>query len=142
MSKLDSIIKGREYVKILEENYINIRIPFSLENQLIVERLFIELDKSNLKKLSKDCFFDEENCSILNSNNRIFLTKKELIFINLLLKNKTVTYEQMICYIWSDNYDITSNAVKLFVKNFKKKIPLRMLKNINGIGYKFVEIIC
>lgn len=135
MSKLDSIIKGREYVKILEENYINIKIPLSLGNQLIIERFLIELDKSNLKKLSKDYFFDEENCSILNSNSRIFLTKKELIFINLLLKNKTVTYDQMICYIWNDNYDITSNAIKLFVKNFKKKIPLGMLRNINGIGY-------
>ncbi|KAB7884657.1 helix-turn-helix domain-containing protein [Poseidonibacter ostreae] len=136
MSVLNSRIHGLEYFRNKEENFFNIKIPISIENQLIIESFLNEFQELNLKKIIDDWFIDEKNCSIISPNKTQFLTKRELIFIQLLLKNKIVTYEKMLYTIWEDNLNITDNAIKSFVKNFKKKMPPSLLENINGIGYR------
>ena len=136
---LNTRINGMEYIKNIEEKFINIKIPLSLENQLIIENFFNELQEVNLKELVSNWFIDEKNCSIISPNETYFLTKRELVFIQLLQKNKVVTYEQMFYYIWDSKSNITQNAVKVFVKNFKKKMPPTLLRNINGIGYRLEE---
>ena len=140
MSVLNSRIHGLEYFRNKEENFFNIKIPISIENQLIIESFLNEFQELNLKKIIDDWFIDEKNCSIISPNKTQFLTKRELIFIQLLLKNKIVTYEKMLYTIWEDNLNITDNAIKSFVKNFKKKMPPSLLKNINGIGYRLLYI--
>lgn len=139
MSILNTRIHGMEYVKNIEEKCINIKIPLSAENQLIIENFFNELQEVNLKELVPDWFIDEKNCSIISPDQTFFLTKRELIFIQLLQKNKIVTYEQMFYYIWERKSNITQNAIKVFVKNFKKKMPPFLLKNVNGVGYRLLE---
>ncbi len=136
---LNTRINGMEYIKNIEEKFINIKIPLSLENQLIIENFFNELQEVNLKELVSNWFIDEKNCSIISPDETYFLTKRELVFIQLLQKNKVVTYEQMFYYIWDSKSNITQNAVKVFVKNFKKKMPPTLLRNINGIGYRLEE---
>jgi len=42
----------------------------------------------------------------------------------------------MLSHIWEQKLDITHNAITSFVKNFKKKMPPLILKNLNGIGYR------
>lgn len=140
MSSYNSIIDGIEYTKNIEDKFINIKVPLSKENQIIIEQFFNDLMRGSLKQLSKNWFVDEDNCSIISPNKTYFLTKKESIFIKLLLKNKTVTYEEMMCSIWNSDSEITSNAIKVFVKNFKKKIPPLLLKNLNGIGYRLINL--
>ena len=132
-------INELEYTKKIEEDFINIKIPFSSENQQIVDYFLNEFSKLNLKQLAKNWLVDEENCSIVSPNKTFFLTRKELIFVKLLLENKIVTYEKMIWCVWEGKIDITQNAIKVFVKNFKKKIPPSILKNLNGIGYRLVN---
>lgn len=136
MNNSSSIINGIEYVKNIQENFINIKIPLSVENQLIIENFFSELEKINLPKIINDWFIDVKNCSIISPKNIFFLTKRELTFIQLLLKNKIVTYDQMNWYLWEGKSDLTQNAIKVFVKNFKKKMPPKIIKNVNSIGYR------
>jgi DNA-binding response OmpR family regulator len=128
-----------KYTKKVEENFINIKIPFSSENQQVVDYFLNQFSKLNLKQLAKNWLVDEESCSIISPNKTYFLTRKELIFVKLLLENKIVTYEKMIWFVWEGKIDITQNAIKVFVKNFKKKIPPSVLKNLNGIGYRLVS---
>jgi len=132
-------INELEYTKKVEENFINIKIPFSNENQQLVDYFLNQFSKQSLKQLAKNWLVDEENCSIISPNKTYFLTKKELVFVKLLLENKIVTYEKMIWCVWEGKIDITQNAIKVFVKNFKKKIPPSVLKNLNGIGYRLVS---
>ncbi len=33
---------------------------------------------------------------------------------------------------------MTQNALRLFIKNLRKKLPKNMIKNVQGIGYKLV----
>lgn len=136
MSVLNSRIDGMEYIKNEEEKFINIKIPLSLENQLIIENFFSQFQELTLYELVSNWLIDEKNCSIISPERTFFLTKRELVFIKLLQKNKVVTYEQMSCYIWDDKLNITQNAIKSFVKNFKKKMPPSILKNVNCVGYR------
>jgi len=130
---------GIKYTKSIEEEFINIKIPLSIENQQLVKNFLAELSNTRIKQLAKNWLVDEKNCSIISPDRTFLLTKKELIFIKLLLKNRTVTYEQMIWSVWEGKIDITQNAIKVFVKNFKKKMPPSILKNLNGIGYSLVN---
>lgn len=139
MSIYNPNIDGIEYTKNIDEKFINIKIPLSKDNQYLIDYLFDELGKLNLKQLTKNWIVDEKNCSLISPDRTISLTKRELVFVKLLLKNRTVTYEQMMWTIWEGKIDITQNAIKVFVKNFKKKIPPSILKNLNGIGYRLVN---
>lgn len=40
--------------------------------------------------------------------------------------------------IWDDSNIMTPNAMRLFIKNFRKKLPSGILKNIQGTGYRLV----
>jgi len=136
MSASNGKIQRMEYIKDIDDKYINIKIPHSLQNQVIIEKFLNDLEEVRFHQLSGDWFFDEKNCSIISPETTFFLTKKELVFIQLLHKDKVVTYEQMLSHIWEQKLDITHNALTSFVKNFKKKMPPLILKNVNGIGYR------
>jgi len=82
----------------------------------------------------EDWFFDEEAHSIFNLERRFYLTKRELIFFRILISHKTITYETIQSCIW-ESCELTQNAIVLFIRNLKKKLPKNILKNIYGVGY-------
>lgn len=101
------------------------------------------INKLNINKgfeFFPNWFFDKENYSIYTTDNHFYLTKKELTFFRILLENRVVTYTEMHDSIWLKKEKITQNAIRLFVKNFKKKIPAKILRNIPGVGYKLITI--
>ncbi len=107
-----------------------------MKNQLIIAEFFMGLEEVTLHELVSNWFFDEDTCSIISPGETFFLTKREFVFIQLLQKRRVVTYEQMLCHIWEQKLDVTHNAIKSFVKNFKKKMPPFILKNVSGVGYR------
>ena len=48
------------------------------------------------------------------------LTKKSVAFKTSTYKNRIITYEELEGNIWDDDSVMTSNAMRLFVKNFRK----------------------
>ncbi len=64
------------------------------------------------------------------------LTKKESAFLKLLItKNRIITYEELENSVCDDYSIMTANAMRLFIKNLRKKLPDNFLKNMQGIGY-------
>lgn len=64
------------------------------------------------------------------------LTKKESTLLEMLLsKNSVLTYAEIEMELWSDE-SMSLNALRLLMKNFRKKLPDGYLKNIQSIGYK------
>lgn len=58
------------------------------------------------------------------------------MFLKLLVsKNRIITYEELENSIWDDDSVMTANAMRLFIKNLRKKLPENFLKNVQGIGY-------
>jgi len=101
---------------------------------------FIEsFEGAKLHNLIPSWIFDEANSVIKGPDEEFILTKKECNFLALLIKkSRIITYTEMENQIWSEDNVMTANAMRLFTKNFRKKLPPDTLKNVQGIGYQLV----
>ena len=97
----------------------------------------LQEDNSNIVKLDENSYFDTFNKNLVINNEIIKLRAKELIFLELLIKNKNryVSYEEIENYVWSNSV-MTKDALKTLVKNLKTKIPKDLILNLTNSGYK------
>ena len=75
----------------------------------------------------------------------IKLTKKELLFIEILMgnENKTHNIEDIISILWEDNFlekDYVSN-LKNIISRLRNKVPALKIENLYGMGYKIKRVI-
>ncbi len=98
---------------------------------------FLEIQKSSgIIDIAQDWVYNSAQRVIKNNQTEYELTKKESSLLNLLLSKKSVlTYEEIETELWPDEY-MSLNALRLLMKNFRKKLPKDFLKNIQGVGYK------
>ena len=95
---------------------------------------------SKIYNLIPNWIFDSSKTLVSNGKEEFTLTKKENNFLKLLIsKNRIITYGELEANIWDEDSIMTANAMRLFIKNFRKKLPTDFLKNIQGIGYKLVR---
>jgi len=94
-------------------------------------------DTENKKYLSKECYFDIIDESIVHNDEVINITKNERLFLKLLFKNhpRAVSYEELQTHIWYDEY-MSENSIRLLVRDLRKKLPQNSIKNLSKIGYK------
>ncbi|AXX91406.1 DNA-binding response regulator [Malaciobacter molluscorum LMG 25693] len=94
-------------------------------------------NENNRKYITKDSYFDIMTSELNVKEKIIKLTKNEISFLKLLCENssRTVTYEQIQNYIWYDEY-MSENAIRLLVRDLRKKLPINCIKNLSKIGYK------
>ena len=93
--------------------------------------------KNTIYTINKNCIFDSSKSIVKHDKIESQLTKKENLFLKLLVtKNRIITYEEIENQIWDDEFVMTQNALRLFIKNFRKKLPTNLVKNVQGIGYK------
>ena len=97
----------------------------------------LQEDNSNIIKLDDKSYFDTFNKNLVIKNEIIKLRTKEILFLELLIKNKNryVSYEEIENYVWSDSV-MTKDALKTLVKNLKTKIPKDLILNLTNSGYK------
>lgn len=121
-------------------NSIEVEINSSLNENDLLNNLdiFISLiSEKKIHKLSDELYFDENNALIKGKNINHTLTNREVLFLkNLIMKKNIITYDEMFDLLWRDSANKTINAIRLFIKNLKKKIPQDLLINHQGIGYK------
>ena len=97
----------------------------------------LQNNESNIIKLDENSYFDIFNKNLLINEEIIKLRTKEILFLELLIKNKNryVSYEEIENYVWNDNV-MTKDAIKTLVKNIKTKIPKDLILNLTNSGYK------
>ena len=97
----------------------------------------LQEDNSNIVKLDVDSYFDTFNKNLVIKDEIIKLRAKEILFLELLIKNKNryVSYEEIENYVWVDSV-MTKDALKTLVKNLKTKIPKDLILNLTNSGYK------
>jgi DNA-binding response OmpR family regulator len=80
--------------------------------------------------------FDILNHTLFCNQEQIPLTKKELLFLELLIKNsnRAVKYDEFSNYVW-DGY-MSEDALRSIVREIRKKTTKESIKNISGIGYQ------
>ena len=56
----------------------------------------------------------------------------------LISNDKIITYTEMIRRLWKNSEEVSLNAMRLFTKNLKKKLPPNILRNFHNTGYKLI----
>jgi len=123
-----------------ENNSVQLQIVDPIDDALIVNTLegFINsFNEVKQREIIPLWFFDENNSCIQGPKVNYRLTSRELLFLKMLLKKeKIVTYDEMFEALWKNRKTVSRNAMRVFAKNIKKKLPANILVNLQDIGYK------
>lgn len=81
--------------------------------------------------------FDKNRKVLVQEGKTIALTKKELLFISILVRNLGVfvLHEEIKKYVWT-NRNVTDAAIRTFIKRVREKTGKEFIKNVPGLGYK------
>ena len=93
---------------------------------------------ANSLSLNEAIKFNHANGILSINGKTVQLTQKESKFFKLLVENDIVTYEMMYEYLWDYDKTPSEDALKSFMRKFKKKLPKDLCKNQKGVGY-FLE---
>ena len=99
-------------------------------------------DNAHTIALTHAYIWNKEERRLYFKRESISLTKREIIFLELLIThlNTVVTYESIEHYIWRDDYTSdTHSALSHLLKRFRKKLPMPLFENIYGSGYRILE---
>ncbi|WP_228256647.1 response regulator [Malaciobacter molluscorum] len=113
-------IKFDELLKVIEES-----------------KEFLQNNNSNIINFCDNLTFDMFNKVVKRDNTLIKITMKELLLLELLLKNKNryVTYQEIENYVWADDM-MSKDALKSLIKRLKNTLECECINNLSGYGYK------
>lgn len=124
---------------------IDIGIDKYLIKPVDIEKLFKVLDyligekieANMLVKISEEYQFNKTKRTLIYSGEEIVLTKKELAFISLLLKQPgaLVLHEDIKKNVWIGEH-VSDTAVRTFIKRVRDKVGEDFIKNVPSLGYK------
>ncbi|HEF6793968.1 TPA: response regulator transcription factor [Campylobacter jejuni] len=124
---------------------IDIGIDKYLIKPVDMEELFKVLDyligekieANMLVKISEEYQFNKTKRTLIYSGGEIVLTKKELAFISLLLKQPgaLVLHEDIKKNVWIGEH-VSDTAVRTFIKRVRDKVGEDFIKNVPSLGYK------
>ncbi len=111
---------------------------------IICERIFLKQNQGKEKEsvlitLSTKLVWNKVTKKLYEDETAIKLTKKELLLIELLIKEgKTYTIEEIIKILWYDDDETTpdSKNLKNIISRLRKKIPDLLIENVYGFGYR------
>ncbi|MDY0121584.1 MAG: response regulator transcription factor [Sulfurimonas sp.] len=114
--------------------------PINYENFLALLRKITEHFKEiSSFHISPNLVYDYKNKQLLLENKAITLTKKEMLFIELLLKYpKQVVANHMIQNDVWENSIMSDSAIKNLIFRLRKKVGQDFVQTIHGVGYKLI----
>lgn len=86
--------------------------------------------------LGRGISYDPLKKMLFKDSTLVKLTKKELLLLELLLKNKDgfITLELIEQAIWEEQ--ATADAIRMVIVGLRKKLYPELIENIKGIGYR------
>ena len=97
---------------------------------------------SNKSLIIKNIVFNFNKMEVFKNNNVVSLTslEKKILFLLVSNKNKVVTRENLINYIWElTGNDVYDNTITVYLKRIREKLDTDIIKTIKGIGYRIDE---
>ncbi|HEB9420159.1 TPA: response regulator transcription factor [Campylobacter coli] len=104
----------------------------------VLENLVGEKIEANaLVDISEEYQFNKTKRTLIHKGKEIVLTKKELAFISLLLKQPgvLVLHEDIKKNVWIGE-NVSDTAVRTFIKRVRDKVGESFIKNVPSLGYK------
>lgn len=113
--------------------------PVDVEELLRITQLITneKIGTNNVITINECYQFDKIKRVLIKNGEEITLTKKELAFICLLIKQSgaLVLHEDIKKNIWT-NESVSDTAIRTFIKRVRDKIGNEFIKSVPGLGYK------
>ena len=87
-------------------------------------------------ELSDGFVFNKTTSALYKNNRFVSLSKNEIKFLVLLLKNKDEPVNEMRIKLEIWDEDVSDDRLRTFIKRFRAKTSKNLIKNIKGVGYK------
>lgn len=118
--------------------------PFSLDELIARIRALLRRPAAVSSEILEidDLVMDTKRHLTKRGNRDIYLTKKEFMLLQLLMRKKgsVVTRGSIMEHVWDMNIDPFSNTIESHILNIRKKISLKgkqdLIHTLPGIGYK------
>ncbi len=135
LTEIDNLEKGfdlgcNDYIKKpFDLAELKLRVATALKQNL-------PKSKNNIISLGCKYKYDTKNFILTRNDKEVQLSKTEKMILDLLIKNKnkTVSQEMIIDYVWDDYVDPAN--VRVQINNLRKKLDKDLIKNIRGAGYR------
>ncbi len=118
--------------------HLYLKKPLDIDELLfaISSYVFTKEVIKNRVDLKESFIFDSSLKTLYKDNTLVTLTKKELLLLELLLKNRDtfVTLELIEEVIWQE--DTTADAMRMVIVGLRKKTYSSLIQNLKGLGYK------
>lgn len=92
--------------------------------------------KSKLLMLAEGFSFNKATNSLYKDARFVPLTKKERLFMQLLLENQEITSDEMIKKNLWFNEDVRDERLRTFIRRLRAKTSKKLILNVAGQGYK------
>ncbi len=119
-------------------NFIN--VIFDISKKIHTDKNNILLNDYNVLKISENLLWNKKLKLLTKDETIIKLSKKELLFIELLLKirNKIHSIDEVISCLWGDERYTSPEVSNLnnIISRLRKKVPELKIENVYGFGYK------
>ncbi len=88
--------------------------------------------------LDDQCSYDRDNKLLVYNNEKIYLTKYEILFIHLISTQieKVYSNEDIVEYYIESGENISLQNIRKLVSKLRKKLPEGVLESIYGVGYR------
>ncbi|MCK5294052.1 MAG: response regulator [Arcobacteraceae bacterium] len=107
--------------------------PLNEEKLFEIFEIFLKQIQEDLKEYNFT--LDSNKNQIIVDDNIFELSLKEKLFIEKLIqKDSIISYEEIESDIWDGKF-MSQNALRLFIKNLRKKLPNNFIKNMPNQGY-------
>lgn len=104
----------------------------------VLHRCTFALTSQNVVTIKDEYAYHYDKKIVFRDNIEIVLSKKEALFVELLIKNKNgiTTKEDINSHIWEDEF-MSESALKNFLLRVRKKLGKDFFYTVQNIGYRF-----
>jgi len=110
--------------------------PYDMFELLLRIQKLLPFSETSMVQISPNHQFDMQNKQFINSQDKDKLSKtqKEILYVLIKFKNKIVTYDMLIEYVW-DNSFVKVNTIATHVKEIRRVLPELDIESIRAEGY-------
>ena len=115
--------------------------PLSYEKfKNIIAKIAKILEPKNIYIINNELTYNTKSKEIIYKSQNIKLTKKEISFVEYLIKKspEIVTQDMIQVNVWESKI-MSNSAIKNLILRLRKKVPTKFIINIGGVGYKLIS---
>ena len=110
-------------------------------SKALINKTDISISSSHNIVLDTNYYYDRENRLLLKDNEPVYLTKYEIIFLDILTNQsgKIFSNEDIVNYYLSQNESIDPQNIRKLVSKLRKKVPSDSIESVYGVGYRIIS---